>query len=159
MARFDFMSLDLRPFGSSLLAYSTVNKSHTLSGTTNFIANIFQIKEKVSITHLGLMVDNVVGSPPQYRISLKSIDSDGLPSCVLISKVFIPETSWSNTFHWIEIPTTYHAVRGEKVALCIDHYSGFVNTNNCMWVRYAIGGVRASKCFFPYSVITNNVRS
>lgn len=125
----------------------------TLSSETTEAAWCFQAKEPATITHLGFCVLSVSGTPPEYRISLRTLLYDGLPSPSLMAhKVFKPLSSWAGTFQWINLLTPIKVRRGEKLAMVLEHYSGYINSNNNIRIHPVLSGSHGygRQQHFPY---------
>ena len=160
MARFEFMRLRRRPFGSPLFDLTNSDYTSVYEATQKYLSTAnskifwtFQAPEDVTITHLGFRCTKAFGSPPMYRISLRHVDESGEPETATLSlRIFTPPSdgSWNWTFQWIELESTYLARRGEVLSVVLEYYSGYVSAANCIEV-WAYPGLIPGRTSFPYT--------
>lgn len=89
------------------------------------------------ITHIGIAVNSVVGSPPLYKVTLQGITSSGTPDGVDVgggsptATNFQPSGSnWNNRVKWIELTNPYTPYRGELLCAAVEYSSGSVDGSN-----------------------------
>lgn len=162
MARFNEMQVV-----TSGVNYTPVSYSRTLFAMTTSSSSFwafFMAQEAATITHLGLSFDTKAGTPPVQRVSLQAPTADGLASgALLATKTFQPpaDTSWDNTFQWIELANPYAVSRGQQLVMVLEYVSGTVGTSNRSRYFSSVGGSRSGYPHFPYHILNNgvNVRS
>jgi hypothetical protein len=148
MPRFDFMRLDMRPWGNP----GETNLWPTYLNTEEvYVAWYFQPPENVSITHLGLLVDWVHGTPPWYKICLRSVGTDGLPGTYLRTKLFRPDSTWADKFNWVALDASFNARRGDKLFISVEWASGYVSSGNSIAVTKCVNCNENRTCL-PYGV-------
>lgn len=130
MARFDFMSFDARP-STGGQHFSEHSFLFDMQGAK--ASWFFHTPERVTITHLGYYHRARVGTPSTFRISLRHVTSTGYAEdSILASQTFTPpaDSSWNDTFQWLELIAPYNAGRGERLCGVLEWASGYINPSN-----------------------------
>jgi hypothetical protein len=140
MARFDNIRISLNPHRyCATLEWDP--RTITLRDVTHRIEWMFQSQEPDTITHVGIHVADVKGDPGTFRLSLRNITASGTASSsVITSQTFTPTVAMENTFQWVELVAPLQVVRGQFLALVIDHLSGTIDNSNFLKVWCAIEG-------------------
>jgi hypothetical protein len=135
-----------------------------LDSSSDKWAAVFQVPEDATITHLGFRYGARTGTPPTYRISLQSLDATtGFPDTTVLggaspaSGTFTPpaDATWNGTWQWVALDNSYAAVRGQVLAMVIDHSSGTIDASNRSSYTFEVSNANwygAGVWTFPYNV-------
>lgn len=116
---------------------------YTLNDADNAVAQLLSLPKTGTITHVGLVITAIVGSPPSYTIALVALGGDGFPSAGNYGGS-TPGTLTPSATGWVWIPlaTPASAQAGNMVAAIIKPGGTAPNSSNYISVPYqgAMGG-------------------
>lgn len=110
-----------------------------LDQTTDQLEVIFQVRDAMTITKLGVRYGARTGTPPTYKISLQGVDgATGFPDGTIkgggspASTTFTPpaDGTWDNTWRELTLDNSFAATRGQLLALVVAYSAGSVDASN-----------------------------
>lgn len=130
-----------------------------LNQTTDQIETIFQAPAAIVISRLGFRFSIRTGTPPTYKISLQGVDTSGNADNTIkgggspASTTFTPpaDSTWQNTWRWLNLDNSYTCARGEYLAWVIAYSSGTIDASNLATFVCAINN-SGSVTNFPYTI-------
>lgn len=158
MARFDYMRLSVKPHRHALVG-SWAKRIISLRDLDHKIEWMFQSQEPDTITHVGFHINQVIGTPGTFQISLRNIAASGVASSnIITSQTINPTSDMNGTFQWLELVAPLQVVRGQFLALVLNHVSGAIDASNFIQVWCAIQGDSGQwGRGFPYMRIIDHI--
>jgi len=133
----------------------------TFAANTTVSEWVFEAMASDTITALGFYYSaKGAGTPPQYTISLCSVDSNGNPSTVLQSGTFTPPNSsaWNATWQWVNLSVSQAITKGNLYGITLGT-AGTANSD-IFGISMSVSNGTGFGFNFPYQTTNlNSVRT
>lgn len=114
-----------------------------IDSTSDKLAFITQIYGNENITKVGFRYGARTGTPPQYKVSIQGLDTNGDPDGTVLgggspaSATFTPpaDTTWDGTWREITLDNAYTPSRGQFMALVIEASGSPDASNNSSFTQ------------------------
>lgn len=103
-----------------IATYTSAQSGHTLSNSTNKVANKFILPKSGTIDTVGFLITAKSGTPPAYNVAVVTLDSSGYPTTTAYGSSAVQSyTPTATGWKWVTLSTPATAVAGDACAAIV----------------------------------------